>query len=172
MRANWEGLVAGTDGSVDESSERMGAGYAIGDGHIPIRAFSAPVGGPLASILPEAASLLQILRDVAANYDSRTPLLIFVDCLVLLDILRKWGRHDFHPSPKDVVHFDIISPLLAELRQWPGQITLVKIKSHTGCLMNEREDELAEAGRTADLPELCPGPQKYGSFWLRIKPIV
>ncbi len=172
MRANWEGLVAGTDGSVDESSERMGAGYAIGDGHIPIRAFSAPVGGPLASIRPEAASLLQILRDVAANYDSRTPLLIFVDCLVLLDILRKWGRHDFHPSPKDVVHFDIISPLLAELRQWPGQITLVKIKSHTGCLMNERADELAEAGRTADLPELCPGPQKYGSFWLRIKPIV
>jgi hypothetical protein len=76
MRANWEGLVAGTDDSVDESSERMGAGYAIGDGHIPIRAFSAPVGGPLASIRPEAASLLQILRDVAANYDSRTPLLI------------------------------------------------------------------------------------------------
>ena len=46
MRADWEGLVAGIDGNVDESSERMGAGYAIGDGHIPIRAFSAPVGGP------------------------------------------------------------------------------------------------------------------------------
>jgi hypothetical protein len=126
IRATWQGLVAGTDGSVDLRSERMGAGYAIGDGPIPIRAFSAPVGGPLASIRPEAASLLQILRDVAANYDSRTPLLIFVDCLVLLDILNKWGRQDFHPNPKDVVHFDIITPLLTELRQWPGQITLVK----------------------------------------------
>ena len=54
---------------------------------VPICVFSDPVGAPLASIRPEAASLIQILRDVAANYDSRTPLLIFVDCLVLLDIL-------------------------------------------------------------------------------------
>ncbi len=69
----------------------------MGDGPIPIRAFSAPVGCPLASIRPEAASLVQILRYVAANYDCQTLLLIFVDCLVtlvLLDILRKWGRHD------------------------------------------------------------------------------
>ena len=50
MKATWEGLVAGTDGSVDERSERMGAAYAIGDEPIPIRVFSAPVGGPLASI--------------------------------------------------------------------------------------------------------------------------
>jgi hypothetical protein len=27
-------------------------------------------------------------------------LLIFVDCLVVLDIIRNWGRSDFHPSPK------------------------------------------------------------------------
>ena len=165
MKATWEGLVAGTDGSVDGRSERMGAGYAIGAQPVPIRVFSAPVGGPLASIRPEAASLLQILRDIAANYDSRTSLLIAVDFLVLLDILRKWGRHDFHPNPKDVVHFDIIPPLLTELCKWPGKITLVKIKSHTGCLMNERADELAEIGRTVDRPKLCPGPQKYGSFW-------
>ena len=175
VKETWEGLVAGTDGSVDVQSERMGAGYAIRAQPVPIRAFSAPVGAPLTSIRPEAASLLQILRDrrdVAANYDSRIPLLIFVDCLVLLDILRKWGRHDFHPNPKDVVHFDIISPLLTKLCKWPGKVTLVKIKSHTGCLMNEWADELAEIGRTVDRPELCPGPQKYGSFWLRIKPIV
>jgi hypothetical protein len=55
--------------------------------------------------------------------------------LVLLDILNKWGRQDFHPNPKDVVHFDIITPLLTELRQWPGRITLVKIKSHSGVWM-------------------------------------
>ena len=77
----------------------------------------APVGGPLALILPEAASLLQHLRDVADKYDSQTSLLIFVDCLVLLNILSKWGRHDFHPNPKDVEHFAIISFLLMELRQ-------------------------------------------------------
>ena len=72
--------------------------------------------------------------------------------MVLLDSLSKWGRHDFHPNLNDVVYFDINFPLLTELRQWPGKITMVKIKSHTGCLMNERVDELAGAGRTADLP--------------------
>ena len=123
MKATWVGLVAGNDSSVEKLLERMGAGYAIGAQPVPLRVFSAPVGAPLASIRPEAASLLQILCDVAANYDSRIPLLIFVDCQVLLDILHKWGRHDCHPNPKDVVHFDIISPLLTELCKWPGKIS-------------------------------------------------
>ena len=47
LRANWEGLVAGPDGSVDERSECMGAGYAIGDKPIPIRVFSAPEVVPM-----------------------------------------------------------------------------------------------------------------------------
>ena len=34
----------------------------------------------------------------------------------------------------------------------------------------ERADEQAERGRIADGPEICPGPQKYGSFWLRVRP--
>ena len=62
------------------------------------------------------------------------------------------------------MHFDVISPLLLELRQWSGNVTLIKIKSHTGCLMNERADEQAELGRKAEGPEICPGPQKNGSF--------
>lgn len=49
---------------------------------------------------------------------------------------------------------------------------LVKVKSRTGCLLNERADELAELGRQAEHPEICPGPRKYGSFWLRIRPAV
>ena len=42
---------------------------------------------------------------------------------------------------------------------------------HTGCLLNERADEYAELGLLAEGPELCPGPQKYGSLWLLVKPI-
>jgi hypothetical protein len=61
-------------------------------------------------------------------------LLVFVDCLVVLDILSKWGRTDFYPDPREVVHFDVIRHLFTELRQWSGNLTLVKIKSHTGCL--------------------------------------
>ena len=38
--------------------------------------------------------------------------------------------------------------------------------------MNERADEQAELGRKTEGPEICPGPQKYGSLWLRVKPAV
>jgi ribonuclease HI len=127
---------------------------------------------PSCSARAEAASLLQLLRDVRQRYSNQVHLLIFVDCLVVLDIIRKWGRSDFHPSPKEVVRFAVIYPLLQELRQWLGRVTLVKVKSHTGCLLNERAHELAELGRQAENPEICPDPPKYGSFWLRIRPVV
>jgi hypothetical protein len=38
--------------------------------------------------------------------------------------------------------------------------------------MNERADEQAELGRMAEGPAICPGPQKYGPFWLRVRPAV
>ena len=64
-----------------------------------------------------------------------------------------------HPSPKEVVHFAVIYPLLQELHQWLGRVTLVKVKSHTGCLLNERADELAELGRQAENPKIALPPQ-------------
>ena len=70
------------------------------------------------------------------------------------------------------MHFAVIYPLLQDLRQWLGRVTLVKVISHSGCLLNERADELAELGRQTENPEICPGPQKYGPFWLRIRPVV
>ncbi len=33
------------------------------------------------------------------------------------------------------MHFAAIRPLLDELRQWHGNVMLVKVKSHTGCLV-------------------------------------
>jgi ribonuclease HI len=172
LRHSWDGLIAGTDGSVDERAERMGAGYVLGVDPEPILILSTREEGPLASARAEAASLLQLLRDVQPHNGSRVHLLIFVDCLVALDILCKWGHDDFTPGPKKVLHFDVIRQLLQELRQWLGNVTLVKIKSHTGCLMNEQADEQAEQGRMAEGTATCPGPQKYGSFWLRVRPAV
>ena len=172
LRHSWDGLIAGTDGSVDERTERMGAGYVLGADPAPTLTFFARVGGPLATTRAEAASLLQLLLDVRASDNHNVNLLVFVDCLVVLDILSKWGRNDFYPEPKEIVHFDVICPLLHVLRHWTGNVTLVKIKSHTGCLMNERADELAELGRKTEGPEICPGPQKYGSFWLRTRQAV
>jgi ribonuclease HI len=150
----------------------MGAGYVLGVDSQPSISFFARVGGPLASARAEAASLLQLLRDVRQRYSSGVHLLIFVDCLIILDIIRKWGHSDFHPSPREIVHVAVIYLLLQELRKWIGKVTLVKVKSHTGCLLNERADELAELRRQAEAPEICPRPQKYGSFWLRVRPAV
>ncbi len=164
--------MAGTDGSVDERTETMGTGYVVGNDRVPLMITSSPVGGPLAFIRSEAAGLLQLLRDIATAYGRHVRLLVFLDCLVLLNILLKWGTHKFNPQPKEVVHFDVMYPLLLELQKWTGDIMLVKVKSHSGCLLNERADELADLETTADGPMLCPGPRNHSSLWLRIALIV
>jgi hypothetical protein len=138
--------VAGTHGSVDE---RAGAAYVLGTDPDPTMFFFARVGGPLASARAEAASLLQLLQDVRRSYGYHVHLLIFVVCLIVLDILRKWGRSDFRPNSKEIIYFTGVHPLVHELRQSAWNITLPKVKGHTGCLLNE----LAKLGRTTDGPE-------------------
>ena len=81
----------------------------------------------------------------------------------------KWDKSEFQPQPRDIVHFDILVPLLIELRLWPGTVLLMKIKSHAGCLLNERADELAELGVKSEDEQISPGPSKHGSVWLRIR---
>ncbi len=51
--------------------------------------------------------------------------------------------------PKDIVHLAVIEQLLKALRQWPSQVRWVKIKIHTGCLLNERSDEQVDRWRAA-----------------------
>ena len=75
---------------VDERSERMGAGYALGEDPVPLLTFFAS----------EAAGLLQLLQDVRERNGHRVNRLVFVDCLMLSDILKKWGRDDLYPEPK------------------------------------------------------------------------
>ena len=107
------------------------------------------VGGPTATIRAKAASLL---LDVARFFFSghHIHLLVIVDRLVVLKILCKWGKHDCHPCPREIVHFDVVCPLLTELQQWTDTIILMKVKSHTWCLLNECADELAELGRVEE----------------------
>ena len=89
----------------------MDVGYVLGADPVPVMAFSARVSGPLSTARAEAASLPQLLLDVRPPCH-QTHLLVFVDCLVVLDILQKWGRCDFHPGPKEIVHFAVIRQLL------------------------------------------------------------
>jgi hypothetical protein len=116
LRHGWDGLVAGTDGSVDERAGRMRAGYALDDNPVPFLNFFARVGGPFAKTRAEAASLLKLLQDMRERDDHSVNLLVFVDCLLVLDVLNKWGRANFYPEPKELVHCDVICQLLFELR--------------------------------------------------------
>ena len=168
------GPLAATDGSVNLKTERMGASFILVDkpGSEAPLVLSTPVGGPLASLRAEAVGLLHLLRKAKIRFSGAVPLLIFIDCLALLMILKKWGRSDFWPDPREVIHFDVIFPLLQELRQWTQQLTLVKVKSHSGCQLNEMADELADMGCASEEEPVCPGPQKYGSLLLRIQPSV
>ena len=163
----FQGLIGGTDGSANIRTDRMGAGFALGRQKEPLMTYYASVGGPLASLRAEAASLFQLLSRAREQFPGCADLLVFIDCLVLLNILLKWGRSDFQPQPREIVHFDVLVPLLAELRAWPGTVLLVKIKSHAGCLLNERADALADLGAASDEEQIFPGPSKYGTLWLR-----
>ncbi len=112
--------VAGINGSVDEHTDFMDAGYDVVYDLVPLMVFASRVGGPLASIRAEAARLPgpQLLRDVTKEHGRRVRLFVFIGFLVLftLDILHKWATHNVHPRPKEVVHFEDIYPLLLELR--------------------------------------------------------
>ncbi len=119
---------------MDWKNERMGAGYVTGTGQEVETSFCPCVVGPLSTLRAEAASLRQLLIDFCGR--SSTPLLL--SCAARPPAAM--GTSEL-PSATDVVHFDVIFPLLDELRRWSGPILLVKVKSHTGCLLNERADE-------------------------------
>jgi hypothetical protein len=56
-----------------------------------------------------ACRLLQLLTRLSEH--QQAPLLVFIDNLVLLDILHKWGKANFNPRvprPCDIINFDVI----------------------------------------------------------------
>ena len=112
--------------------------------------------------------MIQRVRDQNGHAEP-IRLLVFVDCLVLLDILLKWGASEFYPDPRNIIHFDVIIQLLAEMRKWNGVIDFKQIKGHEGFMLNKLADERADRGCAIKDPPLCQGPQKYGSLWLRIR---
>jgi ribonuclease HI len=137
----------------------MSAGYAVGIGPVPDAELAVRVGGPLSTLRAEAAGLLQLFSLLSENQQAQ--LLVFIDSLVLLDTLQKWGKANFNPRPCIIIHFDVIFPLLRVLRQWQFSVLLVKVKSHTGCLLNERADGLAERGYDENAHEVCSAPEVW-----------
>jgi hypothetical protein len=67
----------------------MGAGFALGIKKEPLMTYSVSVWGPLAPLRAEAASLFQRLRPVRERFPGHANMLVFIDYLVLLDILLK-----------------------------------------------------------------------------------
>lgn len=160
----WGGVVAAIDGSVERKTEKMGSGVTVGFRLEPAATWAFAVGGPLSSLRAEAAALHGVLELVSGD----EPLLIFTDCLVLLTVLYRWGQVDYWPDPEELLHFDIIEPCIQLLRRRAAKTHLVKVKSHSGLLLNERADALAEQGR--DSEELrWPGPRKRDPLFLRVR---
>ena len=58
--------------------------------------------------------------------------MIFTDCLVLLLMLSSWRHSNFWPDSGDVVHFDVIFPLIQKLRGWSNKVILIKVKIYAG----------------------------------------
>ena len=77
----------------------------------------------------------------------------------------------FWLDPRDVLHFDILFPPIQELCPWTEKLTLVKVKSHSGCQLNEMADDRDNAGCTSDAEPIYPWQQKYGSLLLSIRPL-
>jgi hypothetical protein len=100
LRHSWTGLIAGTDGGVKWHDERMSAGYVVGADLVPVEVLAVRVGGPLSTLRAEAAGLLQLLL-ACLSEKQQAPLLVFIDNLVLLDILQKWGKASVNPRPND-----------------------------------------------------------------------
>ncbi len=110
----------------------------------------------MASLRAEAAVLDGLVDRVEPN----RPLLVFTDCLILLI---RWGRVDFWPDPEDVKHFDVIASCLQKPRKRTGRARLVKVKSHSGLLMNDTADVMAEQGRVCEEPPRWPAPPEASS---------
>ena len=93
--------VLQSDGSVDRKRERMAAGCVLTQGSalVPTLQISIPVGGPLASVRPEAVGLLCLLQRLRESMDAPERLTVFIDCLCLLQFLSNWGRANFWPGP-------------------------------------------------------------------------
>ena len=91
---------------------------------------------------------------------------------MVLEILHKWGKHDHHPRPREIVHVDAICPPLIELRQWTGNITLVKVKSITWYLLDEcAESWLSWAGLKRNLCSVL-ACKSVGPFGLGLDPLL
>ena len=117
--------MAAVDGSVDRAREAMGAGLVVGTGRgqVPELSLAFPVGEPLVTLWPEAAALEALVAKVPDD----VPLLVLVDCLVLIVILARWGQEDIWPDADEIKHFDIIEVCLRRLRSRRAVTCLVRV---------------------------------------------
>ena len=118
--AAWMERTAGTDGSVDLRAERMGAGYVVGTDLVPLMTLLIRVGGSTG--YDQSRSCQSVPASVGCSSVFWPPHSPACVCRLssgpgLLEILHKWGKHDYHPRLREIVHFDVICPLLIELQQ-------------------------------------------------------
>ena len=103
---HWQGTVAATNGSVDRSSKRMGAGVVLLRNGAFLPPIKSRVGWPLATFCPEAAALHCLLDFTAPGED----LLVFTDSLDLLQAECAGRRATSGPVPMNTATWTSLSP--------------------------------------------------------------
>ena len=156
---NW---VAGTDGSVYYRQEHRGLDLQSGWSQLYRWNYLHQWEDPFQLFVQRLPGFHALLLKAPPAVN----LLVFIDFLTLLIFLKLWSCSDFWAGPGDLAHFDVIILILVLLRSPSGQTALIKIKSHSGCLLNELADERAGLGGISKDRVLCLDPSKFCSLRL------
>ncbi len=159
QRAEWlrkapESTVVATDGSL-KSNGQMGAAL-VGFEPDPLEHFEPMEGDP--NIV--RAELQAILAAVLMSPKGR-PLIILTDSATALRRLQNCKHTTFRkqqPLDQDQQTTMSVCEAINSRLHFGYPVSLLKVRSHTGCLLNERVDELANRGADASLvPPLSQG---------------
>ena len=165
VRFTGEGLFGGCDGSVDRNRELMGAGgvLTVGNTLAPVLQISNPVGGPLASVRPEAVALFCLIQRLHEKITVPVLLTILSTACACFNVCLNGEEPTIgQDQKKSSILMSYFLPKI--LRKWPKELVLFKIKSHAGCYHNELADEQAAACATLDGQPYFVRPQKYGTY--------
>lgn len=156
---DWKGVLAACDGSVQAT---MGAGAILRSPTGVMETQVCRVGGDPSSFRAEASAMYQAVY----NADRAVPLAILTDSMNVIQALQAWDHAEFLRDMTWQRNADILTQILLAINLQMSPITIVKVKSHRGCEMNEQADALADMAATlpAEGEEDCidtmfvPGP--------------
>ncbi|KAF9922543.1 hypothetical protein FBU30_007329 [Linnemannia zychae] len=148
-------LVIYTDGSA-RGNGKLGsqAGLGVFFGVNDPRNLSERLQGEQTN---QRAEIMAVYRALQVCGSDTIPVEIRSDSQYTINIVTQWGENWMRNGWKrsdggQVLHRDIIEPLLMLIKNRPGPIKWTHVRSHIGTFGNEMADKLANAGAVLPLP--------------------